>query len=68
MASLFRIFSKEIGIDLGTANTLIYVGEGSGAASLRGGYYPGYGDHPGGWGGGQADDWWTPGNIVAMSR
>ena len=25
MASLFRIFSKEIGIDLGTANTLVYV-------------------------------------------
>ncbi|HPU01438.1 MAG: rod shape-determining protein [Firmicutes bacterium] len=25
MASLFRVFSKEIGIDLGTANTMVYV-------------------------------------------
>ena len=25
MASLFRAFSKEIGIDLGTANTLVFV-------------------------------------------
>ncbi|NLA05113.1 MAG: rod shape-determining protein [Firmicutes bacterium] len=25
MASLFRVFSKEIGIDLGTANTMVYI-------------------------------------------
>ena len=29
MASLFRVFSKEIGIDLGTANTMVYI-KGSG--------------------------------------
>src|SRR5690554_7793141 len=25
MASLFRVFSREIGIDLGTANTMVYI-------------------------------------------